>query len=66
MAKNTALLDYLEKAGIGQNEFAASQGITASTMSRYVSGIVKISLETALEIQKATKGAVPVESWVRR
>ena len=60
------LAEHLKDAGIGQNEFARSQGIHPSTLSRYMANLVPIPLETAVKIKVATGGAVPVEAWVKR
>ncbi len=59
------LAEHLREVGIGQNEFARSQNIHPSTLSRYMARIVDIPLETAVQIREATGGAVPVEAWLQ-
>lgn len=59
------LAEHLKEVGTGQNEFARAQGIHPSTLSRYMANLVQIPLETAVKIEAATGGAVPVEAWLR-
>lgn len=65
MQKNLTFTSYLEKAGLGQNEFARRHNIDPTLLSRYVTKAVKIPLPMAVKIEQATKRAVPVASWVR-
>jgi transcriptional regulator with XRE-family HTH domain len=55
---------YLTANGLTQSAFAIQTGLSNSQLSRYLSGIHKIPLETAHEIESLTKGEVPTESWL--
>jgi DNA-binding transcriptional regulator YdaS (Cro superfamily) len=57
------LRNYLSRHGISQSAFAAMIGVNESTVSRYVQGPVRPSWATALRIERATSGAVPLSAW---
>lgn len=58
------LTSYLKANGIPQTKFAGEIGITQSSLSKMCAGQIAPSLETAVKIDRATGGAVPVDSWV--
>jgi transcriptional regulator with XRE-family HTH domain len=60
----TKLATYLAAEGISQRQFAGRLSIDQSVVSRIASGAIKPSLQTAIAIEAATGGAVPVGSWV--
>lgn len=60
----TQLAKYLSEHGLSQAEFAATVESRQSFISRLANGVAKPSLAMAVEIERATGGAVPVESWV--
>jgi DNA-binding transcriptional regulator YdaS (Cro superfamily) len=43
--------------------FANSIGISQSALSKMCSGAIFPALQTAIEIERITGGAVPVSSW---
>jgi transcriptional regulator with XRE-family HTH domain len=49
---------------VSQASLAKRIGVSQPTLSRYISGDVLPNVVTALEIQKATQGEVPVEAWL--
>lgn len=57
------LATYLKSEKISQREFALSIGINHSVVSRFASGRARPSLSTALAIERATGGRVPVVAW---
>lgn len=57
------LAEYLEQRRIRQEDFAVSIGVTQATVSRLARRAMRPGLDLALEIEKATDGAVPVASW---
>jgi transcriptional regulator with XRE-family HTH domain len=60
----TILNHYLQNAGIRQADFAKEIGIGQAMVSRLVRGNAKPSLALADKIERASKGAVPIKSWV--
>ncbi|WP_092886859.1 helix-turn-helix transcriptional regulator [Roseicitreum antarcticum] len=54
---------YLSREGIRQGDFAKRVGLTQATVSRLARNAMRPRLETALTIERATGGAVPVSSW---
>lgn len=59
----STLLTYLADAGIRQDDFAASVGVTQATISKLVRGVARPSLDLAFAIARVTGGRVPVQSW---
>jgi DNA-binding transcriptional regulator YdaS (Cro superfamily) len=49
-----------------QVRLSALTGIPQSLLSKYVRGIKTPQVPNAVAIEKATGGAVPVESWIPR
>jgi transcriptional regulator with XRE-family HTH domain len=60
------LRDWMDKNHVTQLDMSEKTGISQSLLSKYLSGDRIPKIENALVISKATKGAVPVESWVRK
>lgn len=60
----TELKAYLDRTGEKQTKFAERIGTTSATISRLCSGTLKPSLELAHQIERATDGQVPTETWV--
>ena len=58
------LFEYMITKEVSQASLAKRIGVSQPTLSRYISGDVLPNVVTALEIQKATKGDVPVEAWL--
>lgn len=59
------LRSYLSDNNLRQAEFAAAVGATQATISGLVNGTRSPSLDLAVRIERETKGAVPVSSWVQ-
>ena len=57
------LAKYLKKRKMTQEAFSMLTGMSRATVNHLVSGYRKPSLELALEIERLTKGAVPVTAW---
>lgn len=57
------LRDFLREAALSQNAFARLSGIAQPQVSMYVTGRRRPSIETAIAIERATRGMVPVHSW---
>ena len=64
MAGMEKLAAYLEEHKISQREFARLIGIDNSVVSRFLSRDAKPKLATAVRIERATNGAVPVSAWM--
>jgi transcriptional regulator with XRE-family HTH domain len=62
---NSLLADYLRECGETQAAFAERAGVSLSAMGGWLSGVRGPDLKSAVLVEKATGGAVPVESWVR-
>ncbi len=60
----TNLAQYLKKKKLRQYQFAELVGVKQSFVSRLKAGHVMPSLELAVKIERATKGAVKAVSWV--
>lgn len=58
------LFEYMITKEVSQASLAKRIGVSQPTLSRYISGDVLPNVVTALEIQKATQGEVPVEAWL--
>jgi len=58
------LFEYMITKELSQASLAKRIGVSQPTLSRYISGDVIPNVVTALEIQKVTKGDVPVEAWL--
>ena len=54
---------YLTETGRTQRALAAQLGISPSHLSEIVSGRKRPSLDVAFDIERATGGMVPVQSW---
>jgi DNA-binding XRE family transcriptional regulator len=57
------LLDYLNTLGIGHNFFAKKVKTSPATLSRILKQQQLPSIETAIAIDKETKGEVSVYDW---
>jgi len=57
------LAAYLAAQDKSQASFAALAGLDHAVVSRLCAGKRKPSLATALTIERATRGAVPVKAW---
>ena len=58
------LFEYMITKEVSQASLAKRIGVSQPTLSRYISGDVLPNVVTALEIQQATQGEVPVEAWL--
>lgn len=61
-----ALGKYIHDKHMDQTEFADATGVAPSTVSLWVAGQRIPDLNSALAIQRVTKGAIPVEYWEHR
>ncbi len=59
------LTEYRKLRGLSQSKFAALVGVDQSVLSRVETGSIVPSLRLAIEIERETGGAVPVNSWVQ-
>lgn len=59
------LSTYMEKNNTNYREMAKKLKLDPSTVHKYASGARLPSLQTALKIEKLTKGLVPVKEFVR-
>ena len=57
---------FLAEHGMTQATFAALVGAPAALVSQWLAGLRRPGLAYALAIEKATGGAVPAESWVKK
>lgn len=58
-----ALSKYLRAKKLGQNQFGRSLGLTASAMSKLLSGARLPSLALAYRLEQMTGGAVRMQGW---
>lgn len=55
---------YLNSTNQTQAQFAAEIGVTQGAVSKLCSHAnPRISMETAIKIERVTRGLVPLESW---
>jgi transcriptional regulator with XRE-family HTH domain len=59
------LKTYLADSDETQAAFAERVRTTPATISRILSGTMRPGLDLAIEIEKATDGAVPANAWRR-
>lgn len=52
------MIDYLQTAGLTQAEFASRLGVTAGTVSQWLTGELTISAKRARDIERVTGGAI--------
>lgn len=60
------LADYLNEHAESQSAFARRAGVSESALSDWLRGRRNPDVTSAVAIERATDGAVPVESWVRQ
>ena len=56
---------YLKSKSITRTDFAGLIGTTQASVSRYVSGERRPSIEMIDKIEKATKGKVKMRDWFK-
>ena len=61
---STALQDYMDRQKISDADISAKIGRDRTIVSRIRRGKMLPSLEIAAAIERATKGKVPMKSWV--
>ncbi len=61
-----ALRSYLAAKGMTATDLATRLGVRISTITRLLNGERGPSLSMALDIEKVTRGAVPVKCWPKR
>lgn len=61
----TLLAAWLEKEHLTQRAFAQLLGVTHPIVSMWLSGVRRPGLDSALAIERVTRGAVPAESWTK-
>jgi len=62
--KAMKLAKYLERKKLSQRAFAAKSGLSTGTVSLLMDDLVWISRETAIKIDRATKGKVTANDFV--
>lgn len=60
------LRSHLDGTGEKQGDFAKCIGISPAYLSQILAGSRTPSLEIAIAIEDATRGAVPARSWVKK
>lgn len=60
------LREFLKQERLTQAEFGKLVGIDRFRVCHILAGDTKPGLDLALRIEKATRGIVRVESWVRK
>lgn len=60
----TPLALYLEMNGISQNAFARASGFSFQSVMDWVRGARMPTLAAAYEIERISKGVVPMEAWL--
>ncbi|XAI95589.1 Cro-like protein [Nostoc phage Nsp-JY21] len=58
------LREHIKSSGESQTVWADRLGIARSYLSDLLNGNKVPSLDLAVRIQRATKGAVPADSWI--
>lgn len=58
------LREYLTENGIVHSFFARKMGVTTTRLSLWLSGRSLPRLESIVQIEKMTKGAVKTEDWI--
>ena len=51
---------------VEQKDFAAQAKLTPTFINHLLWGRKRPSIDTAVQIEKASKGAIPVESWTKQ
>jgi transcriptional regulator with XRE-family HTH domain len=59
-----SLSQYLSESAISQRDFALKVGVDKSIISRLKNNAMRPSLELAVQIERATGGAVLASSWI--
>jgi len=59
----TNLASYLRAARLTQGAFASMLNVSQPTVNRWIKGQSRPTWDKAAEIERATKGAVPVSAW---
>jgi len=57
------LSEWLAETGLTQKQFAERIGVTQGAVSMMCRDKPRLSLDVAVKIERATRGAVPVEEW---
>lgn len=60
------LREFLKAEGLTQKAFGERVGIDRFRVSHILAGDTVPGLDLAARIERATRGQVPMESWVRR
>ncbi len=60
------LSQWMKETHVSQTEFADLTGIDQSLLSKYLKHVRRPNVDQALAIERATKGAVPVEEWAKK
>jgi transcriptional regulator with XRE-family HTH domain len=60
------LAEWMSKTGATQVELSEATGIQQPLISKYLRKKQRPNVDNALAIERATKGAVPVETWERK
>lgn len=58
------LIKYLQDNEIAQADFARGAGLTRQQINHLVTGFRRATLQTAIAIEKATKGVVWMSDWL--
>lgn len=57
---------WLDEQGLSQRAFAAQIGVHTSSMTDWLKGRWRPTLEAMLAIEQATEGKVPVRMWAAK
>ena len=57
------LASYIQANGVSRKQLAETLGVDRTTLWRLAAGKTRPSLDTMLAVQKATNGAVDLNSW---
>jgi DNA-binding transcriptional regulator YdaS (Cro superfamily) len=63
LADMMTLREYLADRQMTQSAFAALIGVNQATVAKLCGDKPKLSIATAIDVEKATAGNVPVEVW---
>jgi len=54
---------YLQRSGLTQAQLAERVGVNQASISKMCRGVISPDIHTAIAIEQATGGKVPVEAW---
>lgn len=60
----TVLAQYLNVSHVSKRSMARALGVGVATCDNWIQGTVQPSIAAAYEIERITKGCVPIEAWL--